>query len=648
VPFLHDIAIEEDAPVDFYNLPIRSIPNLQQLSIGQNLTRVRIAGTVLYDRGDGSVYVQEDGATLLILSHEKGPLAAGDQIEAVGILGREGVRTILREAVYRKTGTGPPPAPLILDDPAQLLPANDSRLVQVRGTLIDKFDRPGQTRLTLQAGKVFFEAMLARPANVTSLDFAPGTGLALTGIYRLEFDDSRQMRGFQLQLRAPDDVAIFQPPRLWTLQRALLATALLAGCTLLGLAWITALRRQVGRQTRQIRQQLEQQNRMELEVQRATRLESLGVLAGGIAHDFNNALTGIIGYNSLAMMNQEAVALVGDCLRQIEKGARRARDLTQQLLTFAQGGDPVRTNVALPDLIREALKGAVEGTDVRFDCAVPPELWNIDADGEQITQVILSLARNAVQAMPRGGEIHLVLANEEIQAGDIPGLAAGRFVCVALTDTGEGIPAGQLARIFEPYFSTRKGGHGLGLATVHSIVKKHGGAVRVQSTSGSGTTFRFWLPAATAPAQRPLPLPVTAVTSRLPARVLLMDDEASIRQMGLLMLQRMQLDVTAVADGDSAIREFLRAWEAGRPYTLVVLDLTIHGGLGGKETIEQLKKIDPGILALVSSGYSSDPVMANYRQHGFHAVVPKPYDIGLFTQTIERLLEESRGTRPGA
>ncbi len=642
VPFLEDITVEEEAPADFYNLPRRAIRDLDRLSSGQNMTRVRITGEVLHAVPGELVYVQEGGAAVMVLSRNSVPLTPGDKIEAVGVLGREGVRTVLREAVYRKTGTGPPPVPAALADPARLSVANDSRLVRVRGILIDEFDRQGLTRLTLQAGSTIFEATLGHTAKTAPLYHSLGTGLELTGVYRLEFDDSRQMQGFGLQLRSPADLVVFQEPRLWTLQRALAAAAVLGGCTVLGLAWITALRRRVHRQTEQIRKQLEHQANLEADVQRAARLESLGVLAGGIAHDFNNALTSIMGYTSMAMFDRRAMDSVGNYLREIERGAHRARDLTQQLLTFAKGGDPLRKNLALPELIHTTAERVLHGTDLRCECEEPPGLWDIKADEGQISQVLQNLLRNARQVMPQGGVIRVQLANEEISAGGRSGLPAGRYVRVAVTDTGKGVSAENLPRIFEPYFSPGDSG-GLGLATVHSIIKKHQGLIDVQSTLGKGTTFRIWLPAAQPEAPEPQAALPTARIATAPPRVLLMDDEESIRQLGAIALQRMGLEASVVADGAGAVREFETARKAGWSYDLVILDLTVPGGMGGKETIERLREIDPSVLAIVSSGYSSDPVLANYRNYGFQAIVPKPYDLETFTRIVAQLLKEGRG-----
>ena len=415
------IIVEEDAPADFYDLPLRSISHLRQLSPARDLTRVRVSGVVLHAMPGRSVYLQEGDAGLLLLSHELTPLTPGDRIEAVGILGWEGVRTVLREAVYRKTGAGPAPVPARLEYPANLSVALDSRLVRVRGELVDVVRRAEQqTRLTLQAGTTFFEAVLNEPPRAEApFDLTVGTGLELTGIYRIVFDDSRQSRSFQLQLRSLQDVAVYQKARVWTVQRALITTAILGGCMLLGLGWITALRRRVRKQTAQIRTQLERQAQLEAEVQRATRLES-GVLAGGIAHDFNNLLTIVMGNLTLAMLDEKAMAAVGECLRDCQRGAVRARDLTQQLLTFAKGGSPVRSTVSLSGIVRETAEFVLHGSNTRCDYDLPDKLWSASVDREQIAQVIQNLVLNAVQAMPGGGIIRIALRNEEIGPGTIP------------------------------------------------------------------------------------------------------------------------------------------------------------------------------------------------------------------------------------
>jgi signal transduction histidine kinase/CheY-like chemotaxis protein len=644
--------VEEDAPADYYDLPLRSIKRLRQLNTARELTRVRVAGVVLHAVPGSFIYLQEDNAGLLLLSHESMPVSPGDKIEAVGILGWEGIRTILREAVYRKTGVGPLPAPVLINDPTRLSVAFDSRLVRVRGILIDAVRRPEQTRLTLQSGNTLFEAMLDGSSEETALrEFTPGAGLELTGIYRIGFDDSHQSRSFQLQLRSLSDIVVFQQPRLWTVQRALLATAILGGCTLLGLAWITALRRRVRQQTAQIRAQLERQAKLEAEVQRATRLESLGVLAGGIAHDFNNLLTIVMGNLTLAMLDEKAMSAVGDCLRESQRGAIRARDLTQQLLTFAKGGNPLRAAVALPTIVRETAEFILHGSNARCDYDLPDELWNASVDRDQIAQVIQNLVLNAMQAMPNGGIIRISLRNEEIAPKANSALAPGRYLRLAIADSGHGIPPENLPRIFDPYFSTKRAGSGLGLATVYSIVKKHQGHVQVESAPGRGATFTLWLPAADPNAAGPAPSRAPATASLLSpgrtARVLLMDDEDSIRRLGAALLQRLDLEPTVVADGAEAVREFRQARDSGHPFSLVILDLTIPGAMGGREAIDFIRFMDDKVPAIVSSGYSNDPVLANFRAHGFQAMVPKPYDVNELGETIRQLLAHHGAPRDG-
>jgi signal transduction histidine kinase/CheY-like chemotaxis protein len=644
VPFLHNITIDEDAPVDAYDLPLRPMNELERLSAGQDLMRVRVSGVVLKAVPGQLIYLQDERAGLLLFSRATVPLAPGDSIEAVGILGREGVRTVLREAVYHKLASGALPVPQRLSDPSHFASALDGRLVGVRGTLIDVLRQPEHTRLTVQSGNTLFEAALDHPRDATAPSgLALGTLLEIAGIYRADFDSTRRLRGFQLQLRSWGDVAVLHGPRLWTVQRALTAAAVLGIAALLGVAWVVALRRRVRQQTEQIRGQMERQARLEADVQRAARLESLGVLAGGIAHDFNNLLTVVIGNLSLAMFDAKIAGSAGGFLREIERAAYRARDLTQQLLTFARGGNPVRTNVALPETVREAAGSMLHGSNVRCEYEVSPGLWSADVDKDQITQTIQNLTLNAVEAMPNGGVIRISLANEEVAPGAHPALAAGRYVRVAIADTGVGIKPEILARVFDPYFSTKEAGGGLGLATVYSIVKRHGGWIEVESTPGDGAIFTLWLPASDAAKQAlppPVPTAAPAVLSMRAARVLLMDDENGVRRLGETLLLRMGLKPVTVSDGAAAVEVFIAARSAGQPFDLVILDLTIPGGMGGREAMERIRELDPQVPAIVSSGYSNDPVLAEFARYGFQAVVPKPYEVSQLAETVKRLLAQ--------
>jgi nitrogen-specific signal transduction histidine kinase/CheY-like chemotaxis protein len=396
----------------------------------------------------------------------------------------------------------------------------------------------------------------------------------------------------------------------------------------------------VRRQTEQIRQQMDHQAALEQDVQRAARLESLGVLAGGIAHDFNNLLTIIMGNLGLAMMEEKLSESTQHLLREIERGAGRARALTQQLLTFAKGGDPLRATVSLAALVNEVTENALQRTSVEKEIIVSPELWRVHADREQLEQALQNLVANALQAMPNGGRLRMELTNELLAAEAKPRLAAGKYVKMVVTDSGEGIAADVLPRIFDPYFTTRKNGNGLGLATVYSIVTKHHGWIEVRSSLGHGTTFLIWLPAGATNSAEAESLPPEPPLLRLEnsGRVLVMDDEESIRRMADAFLRRLGLEPVLVSDGAAAVREFTMAQHHGRPFELLILDLTIPVGMGGREAMELIRKLDPDVPAIVSSGYSSDPVLGNFEEYGFQAIVPKPYELSQLSRVIHRVL----------
>jgi PAS domain S-box-containing protein len=377
-------------------------------------------------------------------------------------------------------------------------------------------------------------------------------------------------------------------------------------------------------------------SRLESELLRASKMESIGVLAGGIAHDFNNLLSIVMGNLSLAVIEVPEDSSSAKWLREAERATLRARDLTQQLLTFAKGGEPVRSAVLLSDVIREAAQFALHGAAVRCEFDIASDLRPADADKGQIGQVVQNLVLNAVQAMPDGGAIRLALHNETLSPGAVATLPAGNYLRLEIADSGRGISPEHLARIFEPFFTTKEHGSGLGLATVYSVIQKHRGHITVESTVGAGTTFRLWLPAA-----RIEPLaaaPTASPFEPLKGRILFMDDEEPIRMMTKALLERLGLDVTVTCDGDAAVREFATARMDGRPFDVVVFDLTVPGGMGGAHAMREILKIDPQAKGIVSSGYSSDPVMANFRAHGFRGSVPKPYRIADFSRMLREVM----------
>jgi len=386
------------------------------------------------------------------------------------------------------------------------------------------------------------------------------------------------------------------------------------------------------------------ERRMEEEQIKAQKLESLGLLAGGIAHDFNNFLTGILGNLSLLREQNPMAPLTRELLREAEEASLRARELTQQLLTFAKGGAPLKRRHRLGAIVEDVASFALRGAHSRPVITRDGDEWPVHVDPGQIGQVIQNLVLNADQSMPGGGTITLHLRRAILEPHRQTRLAPGRYMCLDVIDHGAGIAAENLLKIFDPYFTTKPQGSGLGLTTAHAILRKHGGDLVVQSTPGKGSTFTLYLPAAENEPETP-PRETAGDNRRHHGgnrRVLVMDDEPSLSTLARRILEQHHYRVDTQPNGCEAIIAFQDAIKAGDPYAAVILDLTIPGGVGGEETLSYLKKIDPAVRAIVSSGYATGDVMARHREHGFIGAVPKPYTARDLVQAVAEALETDR------
>jgi two-component system cell cycle sensor histidine kinase/response regulator CckA len=402
---------------------------------------------------------------------------------------------------------------------------------------------------------------------------------------------------------------------------------------------ITALRDEYGnlRGFSKVTRDITERRKVEEERLKFSKLESVGTLAGGIAHDFNNLLTGIMTAVSSTKIDPHISADAYENLTEAEKICIQAKRLTQQLLTFSKGGTPVKKLASIERIIRESVSLALRGSNVKCNISIEGDLWDAEVDGGQISQAITNLLINADQAMPQGGLIDLTAHNIDY-SGDRLSLKEGRYVRITVEDEGIGIPQEHIARIFDPYFTTKQKGSGLGLAVVYSIIKNHNGYIDIESQLGKGTKFHVYIPAS----------PKRVEGERVErkkirsgeGRVLIMDDEGIIRNAAGRALVRIGYEVEYAKDGAEAIELYTRAKDENRPFDVVIMDLTVPGKMGGKEAIEKLISIDPDVRAIVSSGYSNDSVMSEYRRYGFKGVLSKPYSIGELTDTLHKVMEE--------
>lgn len=394
---------------------------------------------------------------------------------------------------------------------------------------------------------------------------------------------------------------------------------------------------------KQLEKKLSGRKVTEEELLKAKKLESIAALSGGIAHDYNNLLTSIMGNISLAQTYLEHDDKIYGLLNEAQHASVLAKALTRKLITFSRGGAPIKKTVPVSPLVKRATEFSLSGSNIKCEFHIPDELWLVEIDETQIGQAIYNLVMNAREAMRDGGTIRVAAENVNITDG-IPTLKEGEYVKISFNDEGIGIPREHLKKIFDPYFSTKEmgtqKGMGLGLSICHSIIKGHSGDVDVGSQEGAGATFNIYLPASDGKASKEKPeksqKKATPVIGK--GRILVMDDEKMIRHLAGEILSYLGYKVSFSKDGAKAIEMYKDAMESGEPFDAVVLDLTVRGGMGGKEAMRKLMEIDPHVTGVVSSGYSDDSVMTDFEKYGFKGVVAKPYSVHEVSVVLDEVI----------
>lgn len=376
--------------------------------------------------------------------------------------------------------------------------------------------------------------------------------------------------------------------------------------------------------------------KLEAELLKREKLEALGTLSGGIAHDFNNSLMTILANIQLALLKLDKGVNIKKYLLDSVEMIYSASNLTKQLLTFSKGGMPAKRFASITNIIKDNIRFVLQGSNIKCHFIISPNLWSVEIDPGQISQVINNLVINAKQAMPEGGFINVIAKNTTITSANK--YKPGPYVVIAIQDYGIGIPKENLAKIFDPFFTTKKDGTGLGLATSYSIIKKHDGYLEVDSNEGAGSIFTIYIPAiSTMNGSIEYRSEPESVPDGL--KVLLMDDEAMVRNIVGEMLSLSGHHITTAKDGHEVIQAYLLAKEKGAPFDIVIMEFNIPGSMGGEEAIKYLKAVDPNVKAIVSSGYSSDPVIAEHRQYGFNGALVKPYKLDELNDMISKIID---------
>lgn len=384
-----------------------------------------------------------------------------------------------------------------------------------------------------------------------------------------------------------------------------------------------------------------EKRKMEEELLTIRKLESVGTLAGGIAHDFNNLLAVILGNISFAKTFLDPEDKIYARLTDAENATLRGKDLTYRLLIFSRGGEPLKKVVSLMNVIKDSARLSLSGSNVKCTFKIPDDLYKVEIDEGQMRLVIHNIVMNAKEAMPDGGKITIRAANISLSADDAIPLPEGDYVKISIEDKGIGIPDEDLSRIFDPYFTKKEMGNtkgmGLGLAICYSIVKSHNGFIDAESHVGEGTKLSVYLPAyrdVTHSEEAP-----GVMASGKKYKILYMDDEVALREIVGQMLDYLGFDAAFAADGAEAVSLYAEALASAKPFDLVIMDLTIPGGMGGKEAVKKIHAINPEARTIVSSGYAEDPILHNFKKYGFSGAIAKPFDVQALGKIIKNVME---------
>jgi PAS domain S-box-containing protein len=519
-----------------------------------------------------------------------------------------------------------------MEKPEEVRPGDSGRLVECTSDTAEEWHRRmfQQSVLGMAVSDNTFHFVMANPA------FCEMLGYTEAELSNLTFKDITHPSHLAKDSESIQKLALGEILSYKTEKRYVTKS----GEVVYGAVTVTALHDATGKHGHSlvVLENITRRKQLEDAVNQTAKLESLGVLAGGIAHDFNNLLAGIFGYVDLALAGTKEEK-TAHYLKSTIASMGRAKALTYQLLTFAKGGSPIQKVTPLISFIRETTQFALSGSNVSCRFSLDQDLWPCNIDKNQIGQVIDNIVINAQQAMPSGGTIEITAVNISFGEKEHHPLSKGDYVKVSVKDSGIGIPKDIVPRIFDPFYTTKQKGHGLGLATCYSIINRHGGCIDVESEPGKGSMFHVYLPASM---DGVVALAPTTARHKGIGTIVVMDDEEVVRDIAREMLESMGYTVVCKSDGREAVDFFINETGAKRHCVAMIFDLTIPGGMGGVEAVKEIRKVNKEIPVFVASGYAGNSVMKDPVQNGFVASISKPFTIAELSELLHTHLKPSK------